>query len=200
MAQETWEVPLLGDDDEASWADWAEAVLADAEAAEAVAIHIDFQERSPVPIGLIGIIRRLVAEWSRGDERRVRLVGLDPELRAGLAFLGMCESEGPPLPISGSLASDGSIIILFEAQDEGYQALLRPEAIRWLDGLQVDELVVDLRKLDQVGSNVLNWLLNVQSRVPQVSLRHGTGRVVSVLKQMRLDRLFEIQRNPVIHS
>ena len=180
---------------EAEWAGWAERVQAAAEAAGATEILVDFESRIPVETRLLAQVQFLAGRWNDAlRQRRLRLHGLLPALVQALTLLGMAERK-QVRPIDGWLAADGVIHLRFLPGIEP-TALSAPEALSWLDGVQVDEVVVDCENLDNLTSSVIHWLLSLQSRIPSVELDRPVSRVALILAQMRLDTIFPIRRPP----
>lgn len=181
---------------EAEWQDWAVRMLAAAEAAGADEILLDFGSRIPVEARLLAQVQFLAGRWNDPvRQRRLRLHGLQPALVQALALLGMAERK-QVRPIDGWLDGAGVIHLRFLSGIEP-TALSTPEAMSWLDGVQVDEVVVDCENLDNLTSSVIHWLLSLQARIPSVELDRPSSRVALILAQMRLDTIFPVRRPPL---
>lgn len=187
--REQW-IRLPVDTPAGGWRAWGER-LAD-QLPPAGTLQVSCGDQSPLEVGCLAALRQCRRGWISSG-RSWQWQDLDPAVSCAFDFLGLHRSDAPTgLPFVGRPRFDDAIDVVF--QPSGGVAFDLLIALAWLPGVRFDRLEVDVGKLDHFTSQIINWLLKIRANGVQVHLLRPNNRVITVIEQMRLDRLFRLTR------
>jgi hypothetical protein len=97
------------------------------------------------------------------------------------------DSDSDIRPFSFNIPEPGHAVITLSTRILNWRGLWDPKSHDWLEGVKVGRLSVDLRKLDEINSSTIAWLVMLAGRLPDrriylLSVSDRIRRSVEVLK------------------
>ena len=104
------------------------------------------------------------------------------------------DSDSDIRPFAFNIPEPGHAIITLSTRILNWRGLWDPKSHDWLDGVTIGRLTVDLKKLEEVNSSTIAWLVMLAGRLPdrRVYLANVSDRIRRSIDVLKLADVLQV--------
>lgn len=112
------------------------------------------------------------------------------------------DSDSDIRPFALNIPEPGHAVITLSTRILNWRGLWDPKSHDWLDGVPIGKLTVDLRKLEEVNSSTIAWLVMLAGRLPdrRIHLISVSDRICRSVEVLKLTDILAIQPRVAPHT